>query len=257
MSRDSKSLVQKQFGDHAEAFVTSKVHAHGESLQRLLELVNPKPTWSVLDIATGGGHTALAFSGRVRLVVAADITWPMLQAARKFVRSQAADNIQLLQTDSERLGIGSGTFDCVTCRIAAHHFSSVETFVEESRRILMPGGVLAITDNIVGGGARTADYVNKFDKLRDPSHQWAYSLDDWQALLSAADFSILHLEMFHKHIDFNDWAMRMGVGGDELNRLQAMLTQAPQAAREWLQPRQASGRLVFSIAEAIAICQKA
>jgi len=46
------------------------MHAGGPSLARLIELANPKPSWRVLDIATGAGHTALAFAPLVARVTA-------------------------------------------------------------------------------------------------------------------------------------------------------------------------------------------
>ena len=62
--------------------MTSTVHAQGESLARLVELTNPQPTWIVLDVSTGAGHTALAFAPHVAHVVATDLTPQMIEAAR-------------------------------------------------------------------------------------------------------------------------------------------------------------------------------
>jgi protein-L-isoaspartate O-methyltransferase len=64
------SLVQQKFGEAAADFAASAVHARGPSLARLIELANPKPSWRVLDIATGAGHTALAFAPLVARVTA-------------------------------------------------------------------------------------------------------------------------------------------------------------------------------------------
>src|SRR5206468_11459243 len=75
---DLHDLVKRQFGLNAERYVSSTDHSKGESLDRMLELVDPKRDWRVLDIATGGGHTALAFSTRVSEVVATDLTQEML-----------------------------------------------------------------------------------------------------------------------------------------------------------------------------------
>jgi len=257
MPDETKSLVQQQFGEHARAYTTSTGHAKGKSLERLVSLTVPLADWRVLDVATGGGHTALAFSQHVRLVVAADLTGPMLGAAREFLLGKSAANVRFTQSDSEQMPFRGDAFDCVTCRIAAHHFSSIEQFVKECRRVLVPGGVLALTDNVVSGEARIAKYVNAFEKLRDPSHHWAYSTDDWQATLQSAGFTGLRAETFEKDIDFADWAGRMGVTGDNLVRLQAMLVRAPADSAGWLRPSEVSGRLVFTLAEMVLIGHKA
>ena len=62
------SLIQQKFSEAAAEYAASAVHARGASLARLVELVDPKPSWRVLDVATGAGYTALAFAPRVARV---------------------------------------------------------------------------------------------------------------------------------------------------------------------------------------------
>jgi len=53
------SLIQRKFGEAAAEYAASAVHARGASLARLVELVDPKPSWRVLDVATGAAHLPL------------------------------------------------------------------------------------------------------------------------------------------------------------------------------------------------------
>ena len=78
MSDNVNSQVQTQFGRAAQDYATSDVHARGESLQLLVELVQPASHWKMLDIATGASHTALAFAPGVSQVIATDLTTEML-----------------------------------------------------------------------------------------------------------------------------------------------------------------------------------
>src|SRR5881628_507865 len=88
-----KKLVQSQFGAVAERYVTSAIHARGGDLARMIALAQPRGDERLLDIATGGGHTALAFAPLVRAVVATDLTPRMLEAAEAFIHEQSATNI--------------------------------------------------------------------------------------------------------------------------------------------------------------------
>src|SRR5438128_671815 len=97
---DNKDTVRRQYGAHAAAYVTSPIHAQGASLARLVELTQPQPEWIVLDVSTGGGHTALAFAPHVRKVIAADLTPEMLAAAETFLRQQGAVNIDYQIADA-------------------------------------------------------------------------------------------------------------------------------------------------------------
>jgi len=116
----SAHLVQRQFGAHAEAYVHSPVHAHGQSLYRLIALADPQPGWLALDVAIGGGHTALAVAERGAIVIALDLTAAMVQAARDHARRRGAEGLLWVQADGAHLPFPSVGFDRVTCRIALH-----------------------------------------------------------------------------------------------------------------------------------------
>ena len=70
----AKSLSQEQFGAHAQGYLTSKPHAQGKSLDRMVALARPHPDWRGIDVATGAGHTAYAFAPHVARMWATDIT---------------------------------------------------------------------------------------------------------------------------------------------------------------------------------------
>src|SRR5688572_11157475 len=114
----NKELVQKQFGTHAEAYATSRVHAQGASLKRLVELIQPQADWQVLDVATAAGHTAYAFAPHVAHVVATDITPEMIPVAAKLAAEKGISNVTLESADAEELPYANGSFNLVTCRIA-------------------------------------------------------------------------------------------------------------------------------------------
>jgi len=61
VSESQQARVQAQFGPSAAAYVASPGHAAGPDLERLIAWGKKRGAARVLDIATGGGHTALAF----------------------------------------------------------------------------------------------------------------------------------------------------------------------------------------------------
>ena len=100
----------------------------------------------MLDIATGGGHTALAFTGFTPTVVATDLTLPMLSAARKFIMNQGVAGVHFLAADAEALPFQDETFGVVTCRIAAHHFPELLVAIRQVARVLRRGGSFLVED---------------------------------------------------------------------------------------------------------------
>ena len=248
------SLVQQKFGEAAADYAASSVHAKGESLGRLIELIQPKSSWRLLDIATGAGHTALALAPLVAKVTASDITDQMLAEAKRLAAERGLGNLKTVRARAEDLPFPDMSFDLVTCRLAAHHFGQPRAFVAEAFRVLMPGGTLAIVDNISPDEQELADAYNHFEKLRDPSHGRCLSVSEWTALLDAAGFIVEHSEQMDQDIEFGPWVQRMRCADSAIARLKTML--ADESLKALLKPREADGSLVFTLQEAIIVARK-
>ncbi len=249
----SKSLSQEHFGRTAAHYLTSAPHAKGASLERLVALTHPQPHWRVLDVATGAGHTAYAFAPHVARVWATDITDEMLAVVRDEVAKRGLANMRLALAKAEALPFEDASFELVTCRIAPHHFDSIPAFLEETHRVLVRAGVLAVVDNVVPEGS-VGDYVNAFERLRDPSHLRAWPLDEWRDALGRADFSIVHEEEIGKQMEFASWASRHDSTLQAL--LRAMLAEVTPAVRQFLAPEEKNGALTFRLSEGLFIAQR-
>jgi ubiquinone/menaquinone biosynthesis C-methylase UbiE len=249
----SKTLVQEQFGKTAASYLTSKPHAQGKSLERLVELVKPLKTWRMLDIATGGGHVAYTFSPHVGRVWATDITDEMLAMVRGEADKRGLANVRTAYAKAEALPFEDGSFDLVTCRIAPHHFDSIPAFLRECHRVLTLDGVLALVDNVVPKGS-VGDYVNAFERFRDPSHLRAWTMDEWRSALADAGFGLAHEEQIFKTMDFSSWAGRH----DDTMRalLRSMLTQVTPDVTATLEPKDKDGAVTFKLCEGIFIARK-
>jgi SAM-dependent methyltransferase len=263
----NKSLVQAQFGTHAGAYVSSAVHAKGASLTRLVELVRPQKHWQALDVATGAGHTALAFAPHVASVVASDLTPEMLEEAAKLAREKGIGNVETALADAEALPFEDARFDLVTCRIAPHHFPDIPSFVSEVERVLKPGGSFAMADNIEPDAESTPGFVpielrdaaliyNTFERLRDPSHSRCLGMTEWSDLIEDAGLTVVHKERAPKEMEFEPWATRMGCSAPTLARLRSILLEASPALKAFLKPRNEGGVLFFTLDEAVIIAGK-
>jgi ubiquinone/menaquinone biosynthesis C-methylase UbiE len=233
---EQETLAQERFGRFAQGYVTSKTHARGEELDGLVAIARPQPEWIVLDVATGGGHTALKFAPLVDRVVATDITAKMLENAEQFIASSGIGNVTYEFADAGDLPFEEGTFDLVTCRIAPHHFPDCPRFVHEGARVLKTGGLLLIQDHVLPEDDETARFVDAFEKLRDPSHQRAFSESEWVAMVKGAGLQVEHTEQVIKQHEFLPWTKRQGCRPETVERLSGMLLRAPAPVVEWMQP---------------------
>ena len=231
-----KNPEPQRFGRFAEGYVTSKTHAKGVELERLLEIARPHSSWVVLDIATGGGHTALKFAPFVQRVVATDISSKMLTAARNFINRTDTENVTFSSAEAEAMPFDEEIFDLVTCRIAAHHFSNCTSFLRESVRVLKKGGILLLQDLTVPEDEKSAKDVEKFESLRDPSHRRAYSPDRWVEMFKNAGLHVVTKEVIAKRHEFIPWVQRQGGTEDTIRRLNAIIADATPEVIEWMQP---------------------
>ena len=255
----NKSTVQQQFGSQSalNGYATSDIHARGESLTVLAELIHPQPNWRMLDVATGAGHTALTFAPRVAHVVATDITPAMLGKAGELAAERGFANVETRLADAESLPFDDATFDMVTCRLALHHFPHAAQAIAEFARVLKPGGTLGFTDNITVPDKTAAGYYNAFEKLRDPSHHWVYPLVRLEKMFTRAGFVIRQTRQLSKELEFHTWADRQNVSAENKEKLQAMMRELPEKLTPLFSPRWADSTLYFSLWEVVLVAEKA
>ncbi|HEY7230245.1 MAG TPA: methyltransferase domain-containing protein [Pseudolabrys sp.] len=249
----NKSLVQEQFGKTAASYLTSVPHALGKSLERLVTLTSPQKSWNVLDVATGGGHVAYAFAPHVARVWATDITQEMLDLVKAEAQKRGLSNVRTAYAKAEAMPFEDGSFDLVTCRIAPHHFDSIADFLGEVYRVLKPNGRFALVDNVVPEGS-VGDYVNAFERFRDPSHLRAWTMQEWREAMKKAHLQIENEEQLYKKMEFKSWASRHDATMQAL--LRAMLAEATPAVKATLEPQGAGPDLTFRLSEGLFIARR-
>lgn len=146
----------------------------------------------VLDIGTGTGAAALAAGERGALVRAVDADAGMVAEARR--RGVAAEVAVL-----PALPFGDGEFDAVLGNFVLNHVGRPRAALAELRRVLRPGGRLAVTlwgarrgagQDLLGralaaGGAVPPSYLPRLD----PAEDFARTPDGLAGLLAEAGFT--------------------------------------------------------------------
>lgn len=227
-----QAQVQSQFGASARDYVTSAGHAGGDDLDRLVAWGRARGAPRVLDVATGGGHTALAFAAFTPTVISTDLTLPMLEAARDFIRGKEAGNVRFLAADVEALPWRDASFGVVTCRLAAHHFPALLPALKEIARVLRPGGSLLVEDILGHDDRELAAFVLEVEKRRDPSHVRAFTHREWEAFLKAAGLTVIDEGTLTKRRPWEDWTARMRMTAEAKADLEGFVRAAPERCRE-------------------------
>jgi demethylmenaquinone methyltransferase / 2-methoxy-6-polyprenyl-1,4-benzoquinol methylase len=100
----------------------------------------------VLDLCCGTGDLALALARRVDGVVfASDFCHPMLVAALRKSAARGA-HTALFEADALELPLADESFDLITMAFGFRNLANYDAGLEEMRRLLKPGGTLAILE---------------------------------------------------------------------------------------------------------------
>lgn len=233
----TKKDVARQFGRTAEAYAKSAGHAHGADLQILLNLLSPHASMTVLDVATGAGHTAAghtaaAIAPLVTRVVASDLVPEMIEQTRKLFATKSLINAEAVVSDVEALIFEDATFDAVTCRIAPHHFLDIDKAIAEIARVLKPGGVFVLEDSCAPEAKRQDQFINQLELLRDPTHIRSYTKKEWKSMLERAGLKVVGVRNYRKTHDVADWIERSDLSAADQQRVYEAFANAPHWARK-------------------------
>jgi len=191
--------AQAYFGDKVDAYRQSPSHANRQELARMLAWLAPRAGERALDVATGGGHTALALAEAGCRAVATDATPAMVRDHPPLPR---------LVCDAERLPFRRGAFTIVTSRIAPHHFPDLALFAQEAARVLASGGRLYVFDLTTPDSHEVARTIDHIERLRDPSHGHSWSVAEWRAALAKAGLVVERLEATASTFPLEPWIAR-------------------------------------------------
>jgi ubiquinone/menaquinone biosynthesis C-methylase UbiE len=235
----AQERARERFAASAQAYVSSVSHARGDELPRLVEAARSRlgdlTGRRALDVATGGGHTARTLAEAGAHVTVSDLTPEMLAAAEAHLREAMPDAaFDYVVAAAEALPFEDGAFEMVSCRIAAHHFGDPRAFLAEARRVLVPGGVFLLVDNVAPEDVRLGAAMNEVERLRDPSHVEAYRVSRWMGWLGEVGLEPYRLERFWRVKPLASWLRRADTSPENEAALRALLEGADEAVRRYL-----------------------
>ena len=238
--------AQEQFGRQSERYARGHVLENIEDVAAALEHSSlPQPA-RVLDVATGAGHTGLHLASLGHNVTLADVAQPMLERAREAAAKRGL-RVEIRQHAAENLPYADRSFDLVTCRVAAHHFSSPEKFISEASRVLARSGQLLLIDGTVEDGQPEAEqWMHEVEKLRDPSHHRYLTPRQWSELCVNAGLTVEHILLTpFKQPDLNWYFEAANTPAENRSRILQLIQTAPESARRLFGLAEENGTIVW------------
>jgi ubiquinone/menaquinone biosynthesis C-methylase UbiE len=137
---DSNSLADASVEDFRQAAENLSV--------KMCEAAKITDNQKVLDVGCGFGGTIATINERYTNMdlVGVNIDERQLARARRIVVPTETNNIEFVEADACKLPFENDSFDVVLAVECIFHFPSRERFFKEVKRVLKPGGYLAISD---------------------------------------------------------------------------------------------------------------
>jgi ubiquinone/menaquinone biosynthesis C-methylase UbiE len=241
-----QQAARDQFQRQSANYGKSHILANTDDVASALSCVEVRPGSAALDVATGGGHTAVDLAGRGFSVTATDISQAMLESASKLAEERGFTIATRLH-EAEKFPYSDGSFDLVSCRVAAHHFSDRDAFVREVARVLKSGGHFLLIDGSVPDGEPDAEeWIHQVEKLRDPSHGRFLSPGAWTSLCERHGLRVLRCETTpFKQPDLDWYFQTAGTTPENREMVRDLIRNAPDPARKVFRIAQEDGKTVW------------
>ena len=184
--------------------------------ERVRRLLGPfTGTEAALDAGCGTGALAYALSPNVAEVVGIDPRADYLEVGR----AAAPENVRFVEGDATALPFGYASFDLACCHRVLHHVRRPELAVSELARVTRPGGRILIADQLGSVDPLRSLEMDRFERLRDPTHQRLLPDGDIRGYLDANDLVLLTSEVTHERIDIEQRLDLAAVSEEDRERI--------------------------------------
>jgi SAM-dependent methyltransferase len=130
--------------------------------ERMLALLDPEPSWTVLEVAAGPGDTGFLAARVVERLISSDFAGAMVDAARRRAAEIGLENVEFRVLDAGRLELEDDSVDGILCRWAYMLVDDPPGALAEARRVLRPGGRLSFA---VWGEARRNPWASTLGRI--------------------------------------------------------------------------------------------
>ena len=254
---DIQQAAEQQFARQSDRYGKGHILENVDDVRAALKHIDLPAGSRVLDVATGGGHTGLLLASLGHDVTLSDITQAMLDRAGAAARERGLKVATRLHS-AESFPYPNDFFDLLTCRVAAHHFSSPETFVRETGRVLKSGGWFLLIDGTVEDDQPEAEeWSHQVEKLRDPSHNRFVTPRTWHRFCEAAHLRIVHSDLTpFKQPDLNWYFETAATSPENRREVLGLIRAAPKSAKEIFRLGEEDGKIIWWWQRLTLVAQK-
>jgi ubiquinone/menaquinone biosynthesis C-methylase UbiE len=243
---DIQKKARAQFERQSRRYGRQHILKNVDDVEAALEKVQFKPGDRALDVATGAGHTGLHLAGRGLEVMLCDLSKAMLEQAVALAKERGL-RVETKIHSAEQLPYPDASFQIVTCRVAAHHFSDPAAFVRETARVLGPGGFFVLIDGSIDDDEPEAEeWMHQVEKLRDPSHVRFLTPGRWKSMCEKAGLQVIEIRLDpFKQPDLEWYFETAATTPENRKKVLRLIEKPPEPAKKLFKLGREDGKIVW------------
>ena len=207
----ARRRVLRKRQDKTRAFFDSvagrlgKNYVPGKSWKSMAEaLLRLMPPLTIADLGAGEGTFALLLSQRAVRVIAVDTSARMIEVGREQALRNGVRNVDFRLGDMEEIPIGDADVELAFFSQSLHHALHPERALEESWRILAPGGRVIVLDLV----------KHRYEEAREVyADEWlGFSEAELETMLQKAGFVDVDTSIVDKEAEGPQFQTVLAVG---------------------------------------------
>jgi len=188
-------ITKDLYNDGEKSSLPEKAVAASLGCGNPTALAKLQPGEIVLDLGSGGGIDVLLSARRVGPTGKAyglDMTDEMLALARENQRKAGVQNVEFLKGEIENIPLPDNSVDVIISNCVINLSADKDKVLREARRVLKPGGRLAVSDVVVRG--EVPEEVRRSMELWVGCIAGALEEMDYVKKLASAGFDAIDIE---------------------------------------------------------------
>lgn len=169
----------------------SRVQTAKSSVDNIIEIIDLKPDFKILDYGCGTGLIGFGLSNETNEVIGMDYSAGMVDKFNKKAKELGYTNISAIQHNINEQELPYNEFDLIAISMTLHHIKDTNMFIEKARKGLKSGGYLCINDLVAEDGTFHDEHKN------EGVEHFGYDKDELCAIVQNNGFELIEYKIVY------------------------------------------------------------
>lgn len=175
----------------------SRVQTAKSSVDNIIEIIDLKPDFKILDYGCGTGLIGFGLSNETNTVVGMDYSIGMVEKFNEKAKELGFTNISAIQHNINEQDLPENEFDLIAISMTLHHIKDTNMFIKKAKASLKTGGYLCINDLVSEDGTFHDEHKN------DGVEHFGYDKEELCKLIEDNGFELVEYKIVYTDLRNN------------------------------------------------------